>query len=452
MKSNTINISANNNLSAKSFLFVIMIFLFFLSFNSAIIHNLLISLSDEIFLILSTLIIFYHIFLNLLKQKIKKIYLVFLFYLIYQFINYYVSPFTLKLELVVLQSLINIKVFLVAFAILIIWQNNRFNRRIVKNTYYLFIVLFSFGMLLNFALQESWNILIGNTAIAYRYGFIRPVGWLGNPAQNGYFFAITFVTLYLLYSKSLIVKASLFVKKFFVFIIVDFLMAFPLSVRKGMMMTIPFGFTTLSLLRGKKKFIFIVLAIIFLSGFLFIIKDTQMMEDTIMNLRDMTTADDNSYIRGLMIYHGASLFLEFFPFGVGDATFGTVLSQYNTLDVYNYVGLDLNRIYYNEGRLSGVYDSGLFSMLAENGFIGMLLMFSFIYYFFKFNKKKLDPYNYIVFKIITWFAILLSLTEPVWQNGLFTVIYVMNLLFIYTKNNIYRQNKMWVYHENTPDL
>ena len=86
-------------------------------------------------------------------------------------------------------------------------------------------------------------------------------------------------------------------------------------------------------------------------------------------------------------------------------------------------------------------------MLAENGFIGIVLMLMFIYYFFKFNKKRLDEYNYLIFKIITWFTILLSLTEPVWQNGMFTVFYIMNLLFIYSKNNIYRINKKWCYIE-----
>ena len=152
-----------------------------------------------------------------------------------------------------------------------------------------------------------------------------------------------------------------------------------------------------------------------------------------MNITNSTTNENNSYIRGLMIFYGAFLFFEFFPFGVGSATFGTVLSQYNTLDVYMYVGLDLNRIYYKYGQLKGVYDSGLFSMLAENGFIGLLFIFSFVYYFFRFNRKLLDPYNYLIFKIITWFTILLSLTEPVWQNGMFTVIYVINLLMIYIR-------------------
>ncbi len=403
------------------------------------------SLSDEIFLILSALIIFFYIYIDLLKQKIEKIYLVLLLYLVYQVINYYFSPFTLKLELVILQSLINIKVFLVTFAILIIWQNNQLNRKIVNTIYYLFTGLFIIGMLLNFALQESWHLLTGNIeTMSYRYGFIRPVGWLGHAAQNAYFFTISFVTIFLLYAKKPATRASVFVKKFFIFIVIDFLMAFPLSVRKGMMMIFPFGLTAFAQLRGLNKIVFALIAVVFIIIFLYIIKDTQIMLDTLQNIKNMTSDEDNRYIRGLMIYHGALLFVEFFPFGTGGATFGTVLSQFNTLDVYTYVGLHLDLITRNDDTLTGVYDSGLFSMMAENGFIGILLMFSFIYYFFKFNKNRLDNYNYIVFKIITWFAILLSLTEPAWQNGIFTVIYVINLLFIYATNNIYRENGKWV--------
>ena len=218
-------------------------------------------------------------------------------------------------------------------------------------------------------------------------------------------------------------------------------MAFPLTVRKGMFMNIPFGLFVINLLDKKTKLIFIIFSIIFISIFLFIIKDFQIMKDTIDNFSHFTN-DNHTYIRGLMFYYGFNLFLEFFPLGTGAATFGTALSKYNTLDVYTYVGLDLQRIYNEEmNKLMGVYDSGLASMLAENGFIGMILIGIFLYYFFQFNKNRLDWYNYEIFKILTIFTILISLTEPAWQNGLYTVFYVINLLFIYTKNGQYIRQK-----------
>lgn len=426
----------------NNYLFIVNLLLIFCIFNSGITK---LNFFDEIFLFFSVLIIIFKMTEKIISRRVDKIYLILLLYILYQVINYLVSPFSLKLELVIAQSFINMKVFFVAFSILLIWNETKTTKRHIKYIYYLFIGLFIFGMFANFVLQENWHYLTGHgDTISYRYDFIRPVGWLGNAAQNSYFFAITFVTLLLLYTKKPIIKAGVFVNKFFVFTVIDFLMAFPLSVRKGMMMIIPFGFTAFNLLKGYRKIIFFGVGFLFIGLFILLIKDLQIFQDTTQNFQDMTTAEDNSYIRGLMIYYGFSLFLEFFPFGVGNATFGTVLSQFNTLDVYSYVGLDLHRIYYREGQLSGVYDSGLFSMLAENGFIGMVLMSIFIYYFFKFNKKRLDDYNYLIFKIITWFSLLLSITEPVWQNGMFTVIYAVNLLFIYSKNNLYRINKKWV--------
>ena len=436
---------SKNTLGISYLVFIIYMFLFFLTFNNGIINISITAYSDELFLLLSTIVILFYILKDIEKRKIKKIYSILILYVIYEIINFYISPFNLHFSYTLAQSIINIKVFLVSFSIILIIKPSKKIFRLIKFIYFLFIFLVILGFVLNLLLQGQWNFLINHhDIIKYRYGFIRPLGWLGSTGQNSYFLSMTFVVLLLLYSKKPIIKSNVFVKKFFFFTLFDFLMAFPLTVRKGMMMLIPFSYISFDLLKGNRKIIFIFAGSIFLFIFLFIIKDMQIAQDTIINLKNMTTDTNNSYIRGLMIYHGFSLFLNFFPFGVGDATFGTVLSQYNTLDVYSYVGLNINSIYNNEGYLTGVYDSGFFSMLAENGFIGMVIIIVFVYCFFKFNKANLDEYNYIIFKIITWFTLLLSFTEPVWQNGMFTVIYTINLLFIYSKNNIYRINKKWV--------
>jgi hypothetical protein len=434
----------SSSIKVKTLLFYLMMFLFVLTFNSGIINTTpVMSSADELFLLLSFLIIINSIFQQMINKRLQAIFFIFLLYLIYHLLNYLNSPFDLKLGLVMAQSIINIKVFVVALAILLIWEDNATNIKSVTYILYLFIGLFAFGFFANVLLGESWNIFLApSEKISYRYGFIRPIGWLGHPAQNAYFLVLTFATLLLLYAKKPMISAKIFVNKLFVFTIIDFLLAFPLTVRKGMMMVVPFGLAAFSTLKGHYKVIFAAVALLYFGVFLFLINDMQIMQDTLGNLSSMTTDEDNSYIRGLMIFYGFSLFLEFFPFGVGGATFGTVLSQYNTFDVYSYVGLNIK--YYNEGRLTGVYDSGMFSMLAENGFIGILLIGLFIYYFFRFNKNRLDSYNYIIFKIITWFTLLLSLTEPAWQNGMFTVFYVINLLIIYTKNNVFRINNKWV--------
>jgi len=428
----------------KNYIFL-FIFLpsFILIYNANISKIKILLQVDEILLLISVIIIIIQIISNLHK-KIDKVYFIFILYLIYQFINYLVSPFNHNLFLLLMQSLINIKVFLISLATLIIYNQTYQNNYYIKKTMVFFIFLFFIGIIINWIIGSSWNMFYDQKAVV-RYGILRPIGYYISTAHVGYFFVLTFITFYMLMSKEKIIEKTKFLKKFFIFIIIDFILAFILSTRKGMFMNIPFGLFVLSLFKIKERIFILIFLSIFLSVFIYLIKDMQIFLDTQQNISDMSNPE-TSYIRGLMIYNGISLFSEFFPFGVGNASFGTVLSQYNTFEVYEYVGLPLHRIYHDNA-LHGVYDSGLASMLAENGFFGIFLMFLFIYYFFKFNKQRLDSYNYELFKIITIFTILLSLTEPNWQNGLFTVFYVINLLYIYTKNNLYREKGKWVKYE-----
>lgn len=431
----------------KILLNIIFLILFFFIFNANISKLTILSVFDEILLIISIFIIMFYAFKDLLYAELSKIYLILTIYFLYQFINYYFSPFDLTIGFVLLQSIINLKVFLIALASILIFSNTQNCNKAITIVLTLCISLFVMGLSMNILLGETWNQIF-NEEIKYRYGFIRPIGYFMHFAPNAYFFILTFVTLLLLYGKKRVMKISNHIKKFFMFIIIDFAMAFPLTVRKGMIMNIPFGLFVFTLLDKKARYLFAFFTLIFISVFLFLIKDMQIMKDTLDNLSNFTN-DDHTYIRGLIVFYGVTLFVEFFPFGVGNATFGTVLSKYNTFDVYEYVGLPLNRIYDEENnKLIGVYDSGFASMLAENGFIGMVLIGLFIYYFFKFNKYRLDWYNYQIFKIITIFTILMSITEPAWQNGLYSVFYVINLLFIYTKNDVYRENGQWVRYGN----
>lgn len=420
----------------ERYLFSLFLLLFLLIFNSGMVPAFM--AADEVFLILSLFVISVHFFQGIRRGRLKVIYLLFFAYIFYQFVNIIASPFSLNPLFVIVQSVINIKVFLFLVVVLLVWSGSKSQIRLVKQSYYLMIFLFLVGMVFNLIFQENWHQLTGaSEQIDYRYGFLRPVGWLGHPAQNAYFFTITFTTLFLTFSGKPIVNAGILIKKFFVFSVIDFLMAFPLTVRKGLLMSIPFGVYALSRLRGKNKFGFVLISLAFLFLSLYYIRDMMIFKDTVSNFVDFTHSD-HSYIRGLMIFYGFSLFLEFFPFGTGNATFGTVLSQYNTLEVYKYVGLDLDRIFYSQGRLTGVYDSGFFSMLAENGFLGMVIMFVFIFYFFKFNKVRLGAGNYLIFKIITWFILLLSIIEPVWQNGMLAVTYSMNILYLHCRDRSVR--------------
>lgn len=413
----------------------------FLIINGKVLQLPFLKLADEFLLAVSVSIIVYYMAIDLAYKKISKMFLVLIFYIAYQYINYLRSPFELSFLLVLAQSFINLKVFLVALATILVISKGKCQKKSIEMLFVATMALFIIGLCLNIVLGEEWNRILGRD-IGYRYGNLRPIGYFGHPGQIAYYFSLTLVTLLLLFGKKHILSISGIIGRFVIFTLIIISITFPFTVRKGMMMMIPYGYFVFNLISSRYKLVLLIFMVFLTFGLWLLLKDAAIVEDTLGNISNFTKGDHH-YIRGLMIFHGFSLFVENFPFGVGGATFGTVLSKYNTLEVYSYVGVP--RYFYDTtNELTGVYDSGIASMLAEGGFIGMVIIILFLFYFFKFIKDYLDWYNYQIFKIITGFTIILSLTEPVWQNGLFASFYVVNLLLIYTKNNEFRKSGGWV--------
>ncbi|MGE8152645.1 hypothetical protein ACQKP5_15530 [Pseudomonas vancouverensis] len=428
-------------ITLRNMMFIVFCFLLFTSYNSGLIAPNILGYSDELMLALGIIVLLAP---PLVKLKLDRTSTLLIIYITYTVLNAAISRFSPNYFYALAQSLIHLKLFIVAQAVLVLYQGSRPQLKLIKNLFIIFVVLFIAGMLINTIAGEYWNSLISNDDMQYRYGFLRPVGYFGHYAPNSYFFSLALITITMLYSKEINVDRSSQIRKFFIFVVIDFLAAFPLTVRKGLFMIVPYGVYVLSLLKLSNRIAFTAAASLFLVVFAITIANTEMMADTINNF-DNFFSDDHSYIRGLIVYYGYHLFLDFFPFGVGNGLYGTVFSNMN-LSVYEYVGLNPYRLMKDDGTLSGVYDSGVSALMAESGFIGMVLVIAIIINFFKYNKNKLDVHGYRIFKVITSFAILLSLTEPVWQNGFFTTFYVSCLLYIYSKNNKFRINGKWQHH------
>jgi hypothetical protein len=135
-----------------------------------------------------------------------------------------------------------------------------------------------------------------------------------------------------------------------------------------------------------------------------------------------------------MIYNGTSLAVSHFPFGTGAATFGTVLSKYNTLEVYQKVSIP--SFWYEGEELSGVYDSGFFSLLAENGFVGIVVMILVMIYFSKYLAARVNANGKGILDVLAITMVLWSVTEPVIQNGIFTVIYTTLIVYVVSKYKV----------------
>ncbi len=411
--------------NSASIIFIFMCILIFLTINQEIPScKPVLKFSDEILLVMSFLIIFFWTLYSLLgKFKLKILGFIIIFvWLGCQILNYLESPFNLKITLVLLQSLIHLKVFLVSIALILVFNNSSLERRLINFLFYYLLLISVIGIIGNFIFRENWNIF-WNCPIEYRYGIIRPIGWFGHPAQNAYLFML-FSCFYFVQKSTNFIKS---IKNFFKIIIAALVMMVILTVRKVLIVMIPIFWSVYK--NAKKfetKFTYILLFLLMNVFLLEILSYTPVWKDTVMNLHSISS--DTSYIRGFMLYNGLKLFIDFFPFGVGCATFGTVLSQYNTFEVYNYVGLNLDRFFFKYGQLTGVYDSGFASFLAENGFLGFLIFLAFLFFYFKFFKTRLPKKGYILLTLLVFTTFLLSLTEPVMQNSLYTVFYNIFIL------------------------
>ncbi len=414
--------------TGKGIIFIFMCVLMFLIINQAVpFCKPILKFSDEILLMLSFLIIFFWTLYSLIKKlKLKLLgFIVCFVWLGYQIVNYLESPFNLKINLVLMQSLIHLKVFLTSIALILVFSNNFIERKLIKFIFYYILLVFIIGIIGNFLFKENWNILWRCPA-QYRYGIIRPIGWFGQPAQNAYL--VMLLLLFYFSQKSTNFVKSL--KNFFKVITTALISMIILTVRKVLFIIIPIScFFYKNIKKIEFKLFYILLLLLFIFFLLSVLLHTPVWKDTIMNLESISP--DTSYIRGFMLWNGIKLFFDFFPFGVGCATFGTVLSQYNTFEVYNYVGLNLDRFFYKYEHLTGVYDSGFASFLAENGFIGLLIFLLFLFLYFRFLEKRLSKKGYDFLKLLVFITLLLSLTEPVMQNGLYAVFY--NILILKTK-------------------
>jgi len=428
-------------------LVAIYLFLFFLTFNQGFFKQSFLKYIDEITLVLSVGVIVLTVVKEMYAGVVSKVFFFLAMYVGYQYINYLNSPFELSLKFVLIQSFINIKIFVVSLAFVILIRKINISNKCYF-FYYLLVFLFLLGLLLNVVLGDGWNEILGYK-VEYRYGFLRPAGWFSDVGQNAYFFVLFFSTLFLLHFKKQLVHVKGVIKKFYIFFVIDFLLAFFLTVRKGLLFMIPLFYSGIKEARLESRVLFVMLTVLFIAVFIKLISDTQMYSDSFENISNFFH-DEHGYVRGLVFFYGMSLFVEFFPFGVGAGTYGTVISQYNTLAVYEYVGMP-ESIYIHDGVFkdnTAIYDSGLASIMAENGFIGVVILCVFVFYFFRLNKRYLDGYNYTIFSLITWFTILLSVTDPVFQNGMYTVFYAMNLLMLYGRNNMIKMGCQWVKVKN----
>ena len=384
---------------------------------------------DEVLLIISLIIVLVYGGVALMFGKIYTWFIFLLLYFIIQLINYFSSPFDLNIIYVLLQSIINVKLFLGILLVYILSKEEVIKKRYVDFVWVSMILIFILGIILNWIVGESWNIYFTDR-VRYRYGILRSVGCFADVGVNGYFFSLFFTTFYFVVRDKYANLLSS--KRIVLFSLINLIASLILTVRKNLVSIIVVFF---SFIREVKTFqrlfaSFLLLISFFLLIFLAYIYG--IFDDLIGGFLD----DDTSYIRILMFTNGFRLMVDFFPFGVGSGTFGTLMSNFNTLEVYEYVGINLRHYTNIDGSLRGVYDCGFSSFIAENGFIGFLIIVGLITGINTSFKALFTVTNYKIYYILILFTLLLTFSEPIAQSGFYTVFFMVNLLKINFNKNL----------------
>ena len=383
---------------------------------------------DEALMGFSMILVFVY---PLFKIKYKKVYGIFIIYFIYNIINYFISPYSNSFYMMFLQSCITLKVFIVMLSLFLSYTSlNEFRKRKlqkrVRFTVYIFTIIFIIALFLNIFLGTSWLDMWGQP-ILYRNDMLRVFGMFKEGGANGYY--IAFIVTTLIFFK---LSRKLTLKNVIIISVVAILLSYISSYRKTILFCLPLWYFYNNALGYKKRTFNIVL---FVLGILMItpyILESSYLENTLQDLSNFTNSDSN-YIRGLLFYNGFRLAFMNFPFGTGAATFGSVYSQFNTLDVYSLVGLERWILDFEEGGAE-IFDNYLGSVVAELGVLGMVIYGILVVRIYKLISGSVAPACKTWFNITFIYLIITSAMGPFICSADGAIIYSLFFLYFLIEN------------------
>ncbi|MBR4994536.1 MAG: hypothetical protein IKY82_00595 [Alistipes sp.] len=300
-----------------------------------------------------------------------------------------------------------------------LWKRIKF---IIYSFTFIFFVALFLNIILGVFWMEMWNL-----PIMYRNGMLRVFGMFKEGGANGYF--IAFVVMTLLFFK---LSGKLNLRNVVIISIVAIILSYISSYRKTVLFCFPLILFYNKSLTHKRRSLNILLGAICVLIFAPYILGSSYSEETIRDLSNFTT-NDSSYIRGLLFYNGFWLALKCFPFGTGAATFGSVYSQFNTLSVYRLVGMERWILDFEEGGAE-IFDNYLGSIVAELGFLGMIIYVLLVIRIYKFIIQSIPSTYKIWFKIIHVYLIITSAMGPFICSADGTAIFSLFFIYFLIKN------------------
>lgn len=364
-------------------------------------------------------------------KKLKDVYWVLIAYFVYNILNYLFSPYSNSFSMMFLQSCISLKVFIITLALFLCYSNLNLNLKLqlwkrIKIAIYTLTLIFFIAFFLNIILGTTWMKMWG-VPIMYRNDMLRIFGMFKEGGANGYF--IAFIVTTLLFFK---LSAKLNLRNVLVISIVAIILSYISSYRKTALFCLPLFIFYNKSLEYKRRHLNVIISIICILVFTPYILESTHSEETIRDLSNFTNNDSN-YLRGLLFYNGFWLAYHMFPFGTGAATFGSVYSQFNTLEVYRLVGME-RWILDFEDEGAAIFDNYLGSIVAELGLIGMIIYVRLIFKIYNLISKSISFRCKIWFNICFVYLLITSAMGPFICSADGTIIFSLFFLYFLLKN------------------
>jgi hypothetical protein len=375
---------------------------------------------DEILLAFIFINFLYHLYTNgKVNRFSKKIVISIVFFSAITILvgknNSYLNSF--------IQILIHLKLYF-----LIYYLDRNVDIKSIKKILKLFFSLILIGFVLNLYFGENFNKFF-EIKNDYRANILNISGFQLNRNTLGLTLLLLVILMYKQFEKNR--------KKLIIYIsIISILILFTGSRTTLTILLITTVLLFYSKQSKKLKGFAIIIIVSIIVPFGYLIKDSEYINLTNSNMKQINSDGGGGYIRGIMIYHGFQLANQFFPLGTGSATYGTVLSEGSI--VYKELGIDN---YYFMEEFKGVYDSNLASILGEFGYLGLLLFLMLTISIYTDLELK-DQSNKKYILIVLLLILIYTVTAPILMSSNMAII--LALIIHYFINSRSEKNEIYV--------
>jgi len=145
-----------------------------------------------------------------------------------------------------------------------------------------------------------------------------------------------------------------------------------------------------------------------------------------------TIDGEGLYIRAAMLFGGMQLAVEFFPFGSGGGKFGSSLSAGSM--AYEILGI---AHWPTVANMTGVFDSGLGSVVGEYGWFGLSVYIGFLYLLLRYSSRTPFPVgkSLVILISVLYMGIFRTVASDVFYSLYFLSLYVVFRDFVAAKSS-----------------